>query len=283
MPGGSGSKADSSELLKGSNPVPSLVVPSGKIVSVCISAIAPRTASICSATLVRSCRATNTVASFTYENGSKDSSLNFGGNVDWAGVGDAYFAMVAIPDKQTQGLEYRSSKYEVPIKPVKDGIISWVLRRDTTTETRHLITAIVPINADGSTTRIYTGTKDYFALKDYNKTLTQAIGRPIDIVDIVNFSNYRPIRPITKFLSVPILSSLNFLNNIFHNYGVSIIIFTFLFYSLLFPLRWSQSKSFKKASGNAPKMKDIQDRIKDLQKKACRPMTRECANCRWSN
>ena len=206
-------------------------------------------------------------ASFTYENGSKDSSLNFGGNVDWAGVGDAYFAMVAIPDKQTQGLEYRSSKYEVPIKPVKDGIISWVLRRDTTTETRHLITAIVPINADGSTTRIYTGTKDYFALKDYNKTLTQAIGRPIDIVDIVNFSNYRPIRPITKFLSVPILYSLNFLNSIFHNYGVSIIIFTFLFYSLLFPLRWSQSKSFKKASGNAPKMKDIQDRIKDLQKK----------------
>ena len=36
---------------------------------------------------------------------------------------------------------------------------------------------------------------------------------------------------------------------------------------LLFPLRWYQSKSFKKASGNAPKMKDIQDKIKDLQKK----------------
>ncbi|MEP6786928.1 MAG: YidC/Oxa1 family membrane protein insertase, partial [Acidobacteriota bacterium] len=36
---------------------------------------------------------------------------------------------------------------------------------------------------------------------------------------------------------------------------------------LLFPLRWSQSRSFKKASGNAPKMKEIQDKIKDLQKK----------------
>ena len=205
--------------------------------------------------------------SFKYENNSKDSTLSDGGNIDWAGVGDAYFAMVAIPATQTQGLEYRSSKYDVPIKPVKDGIISWVLRRDTTTETRHLVTALVPINADGSTTRIYTGTKDYFALENYNITLTQEVGRPIDVIDIVNFSNYRPIRPITKFLSVPILSSLNFINKFVHNYGVSIIIFTFLFYSLLFPLRWSQSKSFKKAAGNAPKMKDIQDRIKDLQKK----------------
>ena len=206
-------------------------------------------------------------ASFTYENNSKDSSASYGGNVDWAGVGDAYFAMVAIPATPTQGLEYRSSKYDVPIKPVKDGIVSWVLRRDTTTETRHLITALVPINADGSTTKIYTGTKDYFALANYNETLTQAVGRPIDVIDIVNFSNYRPIRPITKFLSIPILYSLNFINSFVHNYGVAIIIFTFLFYSLLFPLRWSQSKSFKKAAGNAPKMKDIQDRIKDLQKK----------------
>ena len=51
------------------------------------------------------------------------------------------------------------------------------------------------------------------------------------------------------------------------NYGVAIIVFTFLFYSLLFPLRWKQSKSFKKAAGNAPKMKEIQDKIKALQKK----------------
>lgn len=36
---------------------------------------------------------------------------------------------------------------------------------------------------------------------------------------------------------------------------------------LLFPLRWSQSRSFKKASGNAPKMKEIQDQIKELQQK----------------
>ncbi len=206
--------------------------------------------------------------SFTYENNSKDSVLSDGGTVDWAGVADAYFTMVAIPATPTmQGLEYRSSKYEVPIKPVYDGIFSWVTRSAKTTETRHLVTALVPINADGSITKIYTGTKDYFALNDYNKTLSQSVGRPIDIIDTINFSNYGWIRPITKFLSIPILYSLTFFNKFTNNYGVAIIVFTFLFYSLLFPLRWMQSKSFKKASGNAPKMKDIQDRLKDLQKK----------------
>jgi YidC/Oxa1 family membrane protein insertase len=72
---------------------------------------------------------------------------------------------------------------------------------------------------------------------------------------------------MTKPLSIPILHALSFFNSILGNYGAAIIVFTFLFYMLLFPLRWKQSKSFKKAAGNAPKMKEIQDRMKELQKK----------------
>lgn len=204
--------------------------------------------------------------SFTFDK-NNESSLAEKGNVDWAGVGDAYFAMVAIPATQMQGLEYRASKYEVQTEPFYDGILNWILRRETTKETRHLITTYVPINADGSTTKIYTGTKDYFALKEYSKNISENTGRQINIVDTINFSNYWWLRWLTKPLSIPILYALNFFYNFTSNYGVAIIVFTFLFYSLLFPLRWSQSKSFKKAAGNAPKMKDIQDRIKDLQKK----------------
>src|SRR5690606_19217046 len=59
----------------------------------------------------------------------------------------------------------------------------------------------------------------------------------------------------------------HYLNKVTYNYGLAIILFTIFFYSLLFPLRWSQAKSFKKASANAPKMKEIQERMKDLQKK----------------
>ena len=193
-----------------------------------------------------------------------EANLAINGDVDWAGVGDTYFAMTAIPSQKTNGLEYHASKYEVETAPFYDGIISWVTRRETVKETRHLITAAVPILADGSTTKIYTGTKDYFTLADYNKTLTNSVGRPIDIEDLINYGWFRFL---TKPLAVPILYSLNFLYNVTSNYGVAIIIFTLLFYSLLFPLRWYQSKSFKKSAANAPKMKALQERLKEMQKK----------------
>jgi YidC/Oxa1 family membrane protein insertase len=206
-------------------------------------------------------------ASFTYDSNNQ-SVMPVPGNVDWAGVADAYFAMAAVPAQRVQGVEYRATKYEFPTDPYYDGIISWVTRSQKTSETRHLITAYIPIAADGSKNAVYTGTKDYFALsKQYDEALTTSVSRPIDLVDLINFSNYSFLRPVTKTLSIPILYSLNFFNGLTHNYGVAIIVFTFLFYSLLFPLRWSQSRSFKKASGNAPKMKAIQDKIKDLQKK----------------
>jgi YidC/Oxa1 family membrane protein insertase len=175
--------------------------------------------------------------------------------------------MVVVPQTPMQGVEFRASKYDVDIQPVYENIYRWVIRSPKTTETRHLVTTYLPISADGSPMKLYTGTNDYFLLSTLSDTLTKDVGRPIAIVDLINFSNYWWLRWLTKPLSIPILYSLNFFNGLLHNYGVAIIIFTFLFYSLLFPLRWSQSKSFKKASGNAPKMKEIQDKIKALQKK----------------
>ena len=62
-----------------------------------------------------------------------------------------------------QGLNIDASKYEVEIEPFMT-VFSVGLRNPTTSETRHLMTAYVPVNADGSTTKIYTGTKDYFIL-----------------------------------------------------------------------------------------------------------------------
>lgn len=186
------------------------------------------------------------------------------GSVDWAGVGDTYFAMAAIPSQPGQGLEYRASKYEVEINPVFTGIFSWITRNPETKQTRHLISAFVPVLADGASTKIYTGTKDYFVLSAYNKKITDAVGRPIDIEDFINYGWFSFL---TKPLSVPILYALNFLYGFTYNYGWSIIIFTLFFYSLLFPLRWYQSKSFKKSAANAPKMKELQEKLKALQKK----------------
>lgn len=204
--------------------------------------------------------------SFTYD-ANGNAALSDNGSVNLAGVGDAYFAMAAIPASQSQGVEYRASKYDVNTRPFYEDIFQWVLRSAKTTETRHLVTVYLPIAADGSVTKIFTGTKDYFLLSSLSETLSAEVGRPVELTNLINFSNYWWLRWMTKPLSIPILYALNFFNGITHNYGVAIIVFTFLFYSLLFPLRWSQSKSFKKAAGNAPKMKEIQDKIKDLQKK----------------
>jgi YidC/Oxa1 family membrane protein insertase len=203
---------------------------------------------------------------FTYD-ANGQSTLTDPGTVDWAGVGDAYFAMAAIPTVPVQNVEYRASKYDVQTQPFFNSIFQWVLRRPETQETRHLVTAYLPVPSDGTVTKVFTGTKDYFLLSSLDSSFKDELGRSLELTNFINFSNYWWLRWLTKPLSIPILYALHFFYTLTHNYGVAIIIFTFLFYSLLFPLRWSQSKSFKKASGKAPKMKEIQDKIKELQKK----------------
>lgn len=203
---------------------------------------------------------------FTFD-ANNQATLADAGNIDWVGVGDAYFAMAAIPAAPVQNVEYRASKYDVQTQPFFNSIFQWVLRRPETNETRHLVTAYLPIPGDGSVTKIFTGTKDYFLLSSLNDSLSKEVGRPLELTNFINFSNYWWLRWLTRPLSIPILYALNFFYGLTHNYGVAIIVFTFLFYSLLFPLRWSQSRSFKKASGKAPQMKEIQDKIKELQKK----------------
>ena len=205
---------------------------------------------------------------YSFEYGSDGhAGLTDNGTVDWAAVGDAYFAMAVIPAAPQQGLEYRATKYDVQTQPFYDSIFNWVIRSPKTSETRHLVTAYLPIPTDGSTSKVYTGAKDYFLLSNIDQPLASAVGRELELVNLINFSNYSWLRFFVKPLSIPILHALQFFNNITANYGVAIIIFTFLFYSLLFPLRWKQSKSFKKASANAPKMQELQKKIKDLQAK----------------
>ncbi|MBE7515041.1 MAG: membrane protein insertase YidC [Chloracidobacterium sp.] len=203
---------------------------------------------------------------FTYD-AAGNAVLSDSGTINWAGVADAYFAMAAIPASPAQAVEYHAFKYDVDTRPFYSSLFSWVMRNPSTKETRHLVTTYLPISADGSVTRIFTGTKDYFLLSSLSPSLTKDVGRPVELTNLINFSNYWWLRWATRPLAIPILYALNFFNIVTHNYGVAIIVFTFLFYMLLFPLRWSQSRSFKKASGNAPKMKEIQDQIKELQKK----------------
>ncbi|HEY8563342.1 MAG TPA: membrane protein insertase YidC [Pyrinomonadaceae bacterium] len=202
------------------------------------------------------------VAGSIFNSDATEGSLPVPGSVDWAGVGDAYFAMAAIPATPTQGLEYHGTKIEKNVEPFYDGIISWITRSPKTKTTLHRLTAYVPVNLDGSTTQIYTGSKDYFTLSDYNAKLP---GK--NIGELINYSWYDWLRWIQRPIAIFLLKCLDVIYGVVGNFGLAIITFTLIFYSIFFPIRWFQSKQFKKAQANAPKMQEIQNKIKELTKK----------------
>jgi YidC/Oxa1 family membrane protein insertase len=170
------------------------------------------------------------------------------GPVDWAGVGDTYFAMAAIPLKQTEGLEYRTTAYEFPIEGAKP-------------EKRYLITGIVPLPADGHTL-IYAGPKDHYLLSSASEDISKTAQRPIDLEGLID---YGFLKQISRPLAVPILQAITYLYKLTGSYGLAIILFTIVIYSLFFPLKWRSSKSMKKAQKLAPKMKELQEKIKGVK------------------
>ena len=182
------------------------------------------------------------------ENSSSPDRLILNGPVDWAGVADTYFGMVAIPAQKVEGLEYRTVAYEH--------------KTNGTTEKRHLITAYMPVPSDGSRTVLYAGPKDHYLLTDASRDIGQAVQRPIDLDGLID---YGFLGWLSRPLAVPILQAITYLYKLTNSYGIAIIIFTIVIYSLFFPLKWRSSKSMKKAQKLAPRMKELQEKMKGMK------------------
>lgn len=180
------------------------------------------------------------------EKNSSFQTLN--GAVEWAAVGDTYFAMAAVLPKPLDDLAYRTAKYEHEAGGEK--------------EERFLITAFVPVPTDGSSTLLYVGPKDHYLLTGASEEISTTFKRDVDLERIIDYGFGATLsRPI----AVPILRAIKFLNDLTGSYGIAIIIFTIIIYSLFFPLKWRSSKSMKKAQKLAPRMKEIQEKIKGLK------------------
>lgn len=182
-------------------------------------------------------------------NSSSPDRLFLNGPVDWAGVADTYFAMVAVPRNKVEGLEYRTVAYEH--KPNGGAPEKW-----------YLITAFVPVPADGSPTVIYAGPKDHYLLTTASELIGQTVGRPIDLDGLID---YGYLGWLSRPLAVPILEAITFLYKRTNSYGLAIILFTIVIYSLFFPLKWRSSKAMKKAQKLAPRMKELQEKLKGLK------------------
>jgi YidC/Oxa1 family membrane protein insertase len=182
-------------------------------------------------------------------NSKSPDHLSLGGPMDWAGVGDTYFAMVAVPIKKTEGLEFRTTAYEY--KP-----------NGGTAEKRFLTTAFVPVPSDGSRTIVYTGPKDHDLLTEGSADVGKLVQRPVDLEGLID---YGFLGWLSRPLAVPILRAITYLFKLTGSYGVAIILFTIVIYSLFFPLKLRSSKAMKKAQKLAPKMKELQEKIKGMK------------------
>jgi YidC/Oxa1 family membrane protein insertase len=182
------------------------------------------------------------------ENKNNPDLLRLPGPVDWAGVGDTYFAMVAIPAQQTEGLEYRTVQYDHPINGKK--------------EKRYLLVALVPIPTDGSRNIVYTGPKDHYLLTEASANISKIVGHSTDLEALIDYGWFGWL---SRPLAVPILKAIKWLKELTGNYGIAIILFTIVIYSLFFPLKWRSSKAMKKAQKLAPRMKELQEKIKSLK------------------
>jgi YidC/Oxa1 family membrane protein insertase len=182
------------------------------------------------------------------ENKSSPDRLVLGGNVEWAGIADTYFGMVGVPANPANLLELRTVQYDY--------------KSNGNTEKRYLLSAFLPIAADGSRNIIYLGPKDHYLLTEVSQKINQTVGHNVDLEGLID---YGFLGWLSRPIAVPILWCITALYRLTGSYGFAIIIFTIVIYSLFFPLKWRSSKAMKKAQKLAPKMKELQDKIKGMK------------------
>ncbi|MDQ3907851.1 MAG: membrane protein insertase YidC, partial [Acidobacteriota bacterium] len=171
------------------------------------------------------------------------------GSIDWSAVGDTYFAMAAVPQRPSDEVELHTTRYE----------------REGSKEERFLITSYLRVPTDGSsTTRIYVGPKDHNLLSDASANInSQLQGRAVDLEGLINYGSWFGF--ITRYLAPPFLAAMEFFYHLTGSYGLAITLFTIVIYSLFFPLKWRSSKSMKRAQKLAPRMKELQEKIKGMK------------------
>lgn len=182
------------------------------------------------------------------ENKNSPDLLTVNGPVQWGGVGDTYFAMVAVPSRTADSVEFRTVQYDNDVNGKK--------------EKRYLVSAFVPIPTDGTKNLLYAGPKDHYLLTEASGYISGVVGRPVDLEALID---YGWLRWLSRPLAVPILNAIRWLKDLTRSYGIAIILFTIVIYSLFFPLKWRSSKAMKKAQKLAPRMKEIQEKIKGLK------------------
>jgi YidC/Oxa1 family membrane protein insertase len=159
--------------------------------------------------------------------------------VIWAAVDDNYFAMAIAPPR--------------PVPAVR-------LLND------HYVSIAVQLD-QGAVNHVYAGPKDLSLLSQVSARFGLA-EKGSQLEDIVSYGifDYLGMRGMIKPIAQFMLKALRVINQFTHNFGWSIVILTIALNMLFFPLRWKSSVMMKRAVALQPQMKDLQERMKKLEK-----------------
>ncbi len=157
--------------------------------------------------------------------------------VTWAAVDDNYFAMAIVPSKPSPATRLLNDKK---------------------------VSMAVQVN-HGEINRVYAGPKDLEILKKVSETF-RLPNNGTQLEDIVSYNWLNFLKVILKPIAQFMLMALRAINTFTHNFGWSIVVLTVLLNMLFFPLRWKSSQSMKRAALMQPKMKELQEKMKKLDK-----------------
>lgn len=153
----------------------------------------------------------------------------YDGPFKFAGVGDHYFLLAALPGDKSVKVNYAPLELPVPWK-------------DPENRKRNFIGYSVT-SAGAASMPFYFGPKEFDTLKAVD----------VELVRTIDFGMF-------AFLVVPLLQALKWVNGFIGNFGWSIVVLTILINIVLFPLRHRSMVSMKKMQVLQPKIKVIQDR-----------------------
>ncbi|MBK7600892.1 MAG: YidC/Oxa1 family insertase periplasmic-domain containing protein [Acidobacteria bacterium] len=165
------------------------------------------------------------------------------GPVDWAAVDDNYFAIALVPPRPAPAAQLLNDNY----------------------------VSIAVQLAQGEINHVYAGPKDLNLLTQASQYFSISRNSS-QLEDIVSYGWLNFLRVVIKPIAQFMLWGLREINKITHNFGWSIVLLTVFLNLFFFPLRWKSSVSMKRAAAMQPKMKDIQERMKKIDKNDPRMM-----------
>ncbi len=158
----------------------------------------------------------------------------------WAGVKNQYFTSVVWPMNGLTGDRLWAMKFEVP--PIEGGT-----PRNGVDSAMAIPAFDIP--AGGSVTHsfgLYAGPKKYQWLHDLGS------GQEA----ILNYGIFR-------WVSIGLLSAMNWLKSVLHSYALAIIVLTLIIKTSLWPLQNKATASMRKMSALSPKMTELREKYKD--------------------